>query len=324
MRIRGIDLSGYNPVQDYETAAQEVDFVILKIIRRDLQSDKLFETHWAGFERTGVPIEGVYNYTYATTIAKFASDARRVIEVLAGRKTKVWLDVEWVGLISLSGRTLVDGIHAYAKVIQAAGLDFGIYSYLAFYNAYLRQYAEELQQYAWWMARYPSTGTVSIKTSLDMDKLPDVGLELEGWQYSNQGNVDGIIGKVDLDEWFVAIEAKHQQRTPVHNVIDVFCRELAVSLGMDANSSAEDILQHTVTISAVKNRNHASVTALERLLQAHRYYTGEIEADKGKQPIFGAGMAKASYLYQANVVGLSKPDREWTARNSSYRKALQL
>lgn len=324
MRIRGIDLSGYNPVQDYEAAGREVDFAILKVIRRDLQPDKLFETHWAGFERARVPIEGVYNYTYATTAAKFASDAQRVIEVLAGRKTKVWLDVEWEGLTVLHGRALVDGIHAYAEVIRAAGLDFGVYSYQAFYNTNLRKYAEELRQYSWWMARYPSTAAMDVEIAPNMAKVPDVGQELEGWQYSSQGVVAGISGRVDLNEWFVEIEAQHLQQTPVHSLAESFRRELAVSLGLDADSHAEDILRRTVTISAIKNRNHASVTALERLLKAHGYYAGEIEVDKGKQPIFGAGMSKASYLYQANVVGLKKPDREWTAGNKSYRQALQL
>lgn len=324
MRIKGIDLSGYNPVSDYAAAGRDVDFVILKIIRKDLQPDKLFETHWAGFESQGVPVEGVYNYTYATTREKFISDAKRVIEVLAGRKTKVWLDVEWEGITALPGRTLVDGIHAYAEAIRAAGLDFGIYSYQAFYNANLKKYADELRQYSWWMARYPSSRAVDNDEAPNLNGMPNVGQELEGWQYSSNGIVDGIPGRVDLNEWFVEVEAKHQQQTPMIDAAESFRRELAVSLGMDGESSAEDILRRTVTISTTKNRYHASVTALERLLRAHGYYTGEIEADKGKQPIFGAGMAKASYLYQANVVGLKKPDREWTAGNRSYKTALQI
>ncbi|MCM1112860.1 MAG: hypothetical protein NC399_06355 [Muribaculum sp.] len=324
MRIKGIDLSGYNPVNDYAAAGRDVDFVILKIIRKDLQPDKLFETHWAGFEQQGVPIEGVYNYTYATNREKFVGDAQRVIEVLAGRKTKVWLDVEWNRLATLSGRTLVDGIHAYAEVIQAAGLDFGIYSYQAFYNANLKKYADELRQYSWWMARYPSSRAMDNDEIPSLNRMPNVGQELEGWQYSSNGIVDGIPGRVDLNEWFVAVEAKHQRQDPVIDAADAFRRELAVSLGMDAESSSEDILRRTVTISTSKNRNHASVTALERLLQAYGYYHGEIEADKNKKPIFGNGMAKASYLYQAQIVGLHVPDREWTAGKKSYRTALKV
>lgn len=325
MKSKGIDVSAYNVVQDYTTAAADgVDFAILKVIRKDLQPDKLFETHWAGFEAAGVPIQGVYNYSYAATVSKFRSDAQRVLEVLAGRKTMVWLDIEDKSLVGL-GRTLADGIGAYAEVIREAGLQFGVYTYLAFYNSYLKPYAESLD-FPFWVARYPSSQAMDNDASPDAGKCPDIGKTLYGWQYSSKGLVQGISGYVDLDEWYVDTEG--QEVAPVQPeedyITDGFRAELARMLGLPETAAPKEILAGTVTVSAKMNRNHASVTALERLMTEHGYYTGAIEADNGKKPIFGNGMAKATALYQAREVGLKTPDKEWTKGNKSYKKALGL
>jgi len=66
------------------------------------------------------------------------------------------------------------------------------------------------------------------------------------------------------------------------------------------------------------------VTPLEKLIKEHGYCTGIIKAYQGKIPVFGNGMAKAMALYQADIVGLKKPDHEWTKGNKLYRKALQI
>jgi len=325
MKIKGIDVSTYNVITDYaKVVAAGVEFAILKVINKSLQPDKCFETHWAGFEGAGVPIQGVYNYSYATTVSKFKTDAQRVLEVLAGRKTMVWLDIENNCQKGL-GKTLANGINAYAEVIQAAGLQFGVYTGLSFYNSYLKPYAAQLQ-YPFWVARYPVDGNMIIATNPSDSKRPDIGRELYGWQYSSKGIVNGINGNVDLNEWYVDIEAQTTvpQESVGSYIVDGFRKELAAALKLKEYGSAAEVLARTVTISAKTNRNHACVTALERLLKEHGYYTGVIEADQGKKPTFGNGMAKATALYQANIVGLKKPDQEWTKGNKSYKKALQM
>ena len=201
MKRKGIDVSGWNVVADYNAAAADnVEFAILKVIRKDLNPDKLFETHWEGFRKAGVPIIGVYNYSYANTVTKARSDAMRVVEVLAGRKVKVWMDVEDAVLRGLAGK-LVDIINAYAEVIVEAGLEFGVYTYLSFYNSYLKLYADKLP-YSFWIARYPSSQQIDNDVDPDLTKCPDIGKYIEGWQYSSAGIVNGINGRVDLDIWY--------------------------------------------------------------------------------------------------------------------------
>lgn len=325
MKARGIDVSTYNVITDYaKVAAAGVEFAILKVVNKSMNTDSRFEAHWAGFESAGIPIQGVYNYSYATTVSKFKMNAKKVLEVLAGRETMVWLDIEDACQKGL-GKTLADGINAYAEVIQAAGLPFGVYTGLSFFNSYIKPYTAQLL-YPFWVARYPSSTAISITSSLDASKRPDVGKTLYGWQYSSKGVINGINGHVDLNEWYVDIEAQATvpQESVGNYIKEGFRKELGAALGLAGTASAAEVLAKTVTISAKSNRNHAAVIPLERLLKEHGYYNGVIEADKGQKPTFGNGMARATILYQANIVGLKKPDQEWTKGNKSYSKALQM
>ena len=65
MKIKGIDVSGYNGNINWSKVAENgVEFAILKVIRKDLQPDKYFEANWTGATEAGVPVQGVYNYSY--------------------------------------------------------------------------------------------------------------------------------------------------------------------------------------------------------------------------------------------------------------------
>ena len=321
--LKGIDLSGYNKVTDYTAVAKSIDFAILKVIRKDLSADSLFETHWKGFESNNVPIQGVYNYSYATNVQKAKTDAMRVLQILGDRKPMVWLDIEDACLTKI-GHGLIDVIRAYADIIRSAGLQFGIYTYLAFYNSYLRQYANELD-YPFWVARYPSKDKMTLDKAPDATRKPEINKEVYGWQYSSTGKVNGIVGDVDLDEWFVEIEAKDTKKTlESDKIADAFRMDMAQALGKPLATTAKGLINYTVTVSATKNKNHSTVTALERFLKAKGYYNGSIEADQGKKPIFGNGMAKATALFQTEIVGLKKADNEWTSKGKSYQTALGL
>lgn len=201
MKQRVIDVSSYQGTVDWQRVkADGVKGAVLKVIRKDLNPDKQFENNWAGCQNAGVPIVGVYNYSYATTLTKAKSDAEKVVSILAGRKAKVWLDVEDSMLKNL-GKTLIEIINTYKGVITAAGLDFGVYTGLSFYNSFIKPYASSVDC-KFWIARYPSSKTLDVSVDPSADKQPAIYHTLEGWQYSSKGQVDGISGNVDLNEWY--------------------------------------------------------------------------------------------------------------------------
>lgn len=199
---KGIDISGYNPIADYNKVANSVSFAVLKIIRQDGNMDKLFTTHLNGCRASGLHIQGVYNYSYATSVAKAQSDAQKVVSYLrqSGLSCAVWLDVEDACQKGL-GQKLIDIVLAYKAVIDAAGYPFGIYTGLSFYNSYFKPFQAQISLIPMWIARYPSTAKMDITKSPDAAKRPDVP-NIVAWQYTSKAVVPGINGVVDANEFY--------------------------------------------------------------------------------------------------------------------------
>lgn len=202
--LHGIDVSAYNVITDYNKVKNAgVQFAILKIIRKDLQLDKLFIKHLNGFKSCDISIVGVYNYSYATTITKAKADAQKVVGYLKqyGLNTTVYMDVEDDSQKNL-GATLISIINAYQEVIENNGLQFGLYTGMSFYNSYIKPYKSSLKCDIEWIARYPSSVSIKITDTFNVSKKPDIGTDIEGWQYSSTGVIDGISGKVDLNVFY--------------------------------------------------------------------------------------------------------------------------
>ena len=194
----GIDVSSYQNLIDWKKVKTDgIDFAILKVIRKDLNPDNQFENNWKGCEEAGVPIHGVYNYSYATTVSKAVGDAIKVLEILNGRKVRVYLDVEDQCQKGL-GSLLIEIINAYSDVIKSAGLEFGVYTGLSFYNSYIKPFGG--LNCPLWIARYGKNDG-----NLDESYKPDVS-GMIGWQYTSRGKVDGINGNVDVNIWYEELE----------------------------------------------------------------------------------------------------------------------
>ena len=206
--LDGIDVSSYQGLINWFSVKQSgIDFAILKIIRKDLNRDKQFEANWAGATANGITIQGVYNYSYATTVTKARTDAEKVLEILNGRKAMVWIDVEDTCQKGL-GLRLIDIIHAYGDVIQRAGLHFGVYTGKSFYNSYIKPYGT--LNYPLWIAAYGKN-----KGDMDLKYQPQID-GMIGWQYTSKGRVNGINGNVDMNVWYKELEAL-ESTTASHN-----------------------------------------------------------------------------------------------------------
>lgn len=199
MSLIGIDVSSYQGKIDWNKVLQSgVKFAILKIIRKDLNVDNQFENNWSGATKYGIPIQGVYNYGYITTVAKSRICANRVLSILNGRKAMVWLDAEDDCMKGL-GKNLITIINAYGKIITDAGLPFGVYTGQSFYNSYIKPYGGV--NYPMWIARYgTNNGKLNVKYQ---PQIPN----MIGWQYTSKGKINGIAGNVDVNVWYRELEA---------------------------------------------------------------------------------------------------------------------
>lgn len=195
---KGIDVAKWQGIINWPSVKKAgVQFAILKIINASSNVEPAFERNYGGAVSQDIPI-GVYNYSYANTIARAENDAKTVIKQLANRPVPegVWLDVEDDKLKGL-GSMLPKIINAYQKIIEDAGYKFGVYTGLYFYNTYLKPYANQMRV-VWWIARYPSIDEKTLKEDPKPKYKPAV-VPLWGWQYSSKGQIPGISGNVDLD-----------------------------------------------------------------------------------------------------------------------------
>lgn len=200
--IKCVDVSSYQGNINWSLVKTSgVNHAILKVIRKDLNPDTKFEQNWNGCKSAGIEVNGVYNYSYATTVAKAKMDAQKVLSILNGRKCTVWLDVEDKCQQGI-GSLLKDIINAYRDVIVSAGYDFGVYTGMSFYNSYIKPYATQIKCDKWWIARYYNgynKMSISINPNEQYNPKLMTGMsDIYAWQYTSSGQVPGINGGVDL------------------------------------------------------------------------------------------------------------------------------
>lgn len=115
--VKCVDVSSYQGDINWSLVKSAgIHQAILKIIRKDLNPDTKFEQNWQNCRSADINVDGVYNYSYATTVEKAKTDAKKVLSVLNGRKCTVWLDVEDPCQQGI-GTLLKDIINAYRDVI---------------------------------------------------------------------------------------------------------------------------------------------------------------------------------------------------------------
>ena len=200
--VKCIDVSAYQGNIDWtKVKSTGVKHVIMKVMKKDSSPDVKFEEYYSGATRAGLKVIGVYNYSYATTVAKAKSDAQKVLSILNGRKVKVWLDVEDKCQQGL-GVTLAEIINAYQSIIKSAGYEFGVYTGMNFYQSYIKPYVNQISCDDWWIARYYNGYNkmdISITPNESYNPKKTIGRDIFAWQYTSSGVVPGINGNVDIN-----------------------------------------------------------------------------------------------------------------------------
>lgn len=227
--VKCVDVSSYQGDINWNLVKSAgVNQAILKVIRKDLNPDKKFEQNLSGCKSAGVTFNGVYNYSYATTVAKAKIDAQKVLSILNGRKCTVWLDIEDKCQQGI-GSLLKDIVNAYRDVIVNAGYDFGIYTGMSFYNSYIKPYDSQIKCDKWWIARYYngySKMGLSVSPNEQYNPKSTIGRDIYGWQYTSSGQVPGINGNVDLNNIYGKV-----QSTTVNSHTNTISETLITVLG---------------------------------------------------------------------------------------------
>lgn len=190
----GIDVSKWNKEIDWEKVkADGVEFAIIRVGYRGsstgaLVEDPYFRKNIEGAQKAGVPV-GIYFFTQAVTAVEAVEEASMAIELCKEYQLNypVFIDTEGAG-----GNGRADGLdkesrtvvcEAFCQTVENAGYGAGVYASRNWY--YNNVAVERLEDYTIWVAEYRSE--------------PLYNRTYDIWQYTSNGSVDGIEGRVDLN-----------------------------------------------------------------------------------------------------------------------------
>lgn len=187
-QYHGIDVSRWQGTVDWKKVkAAKIDFAILRAGygREAEQVDPTFLTNLKNAQAQGIAC-GAYWYSYAKTVDEAKLEAALFLKTVKGQKFEFPLvfDIEEPDQQALGKDAVSAIIDAFCSTVQKSGYYCVLYSYASFLNYFVTDAV--LQKYDIWVAH---TGTAKPAFT------GDYGM----WQYSHNGAVDGIAGRVDMN-----------------------------------------------------------------------------------------------------------------------------
>lgn len=190
----GIDVSKWQGEIDWNKVKDAgVQFAIIRAGYRgsstgSLIVDPYFEANIRGAIGAGIDV-GVYFFTQAINEIEAVEEASMVLQLVEDYQLAypIYIDTEGAGGngradgLDVDTRTLV--CEAFCRTVENSGYTAGVYASRNWLNNNL--HTEKLSQYVIWLAEYRS--------------VPKYEGYYEMWQYTSNGKVNGIEGRVDLD-----------------------------------------------------------------------------------------------------------------------------
>lgn len=190
MTLKGIDVSHHQGKIDWAKVKESgIDFAIIRVGYSNrngnggLNFDKRYIYNLQECNRLGIPV-GVYIYCYDRSASAAAITAKAFVKTIKKYKIEypVIYDIEY------DNKDLPKSINtaickAAMKVIEDAGYYGMIYASKDFFQNHLHM--SELEGTDKWEAAYRLHDDLTVNNSM--------------WQYSSNGSVPGIVGKVDMD-----------------------------------------------------------------------------------------------------------------------------
>ena len=198
---KGIDISYWQGNINFaKVKADGIQFAILREGYRQTVDGK-FHEYVQGCKYYGIPVLGVYHFSYALNVEQAIQEAVFCIEQMKkaglGKDVIVFFDFEYDTITKAKNQ----GVHlgskecnahtkAFCEYVTSQGYKAGIYSNIDYYkNMYDKNL---LEKYVFWLADYSGE--------------PDYSCTFQ--QYTSSGKVNGINGNVDMDYYFESNQGK--------------------------------------------------------------------------------------------------------------------
>ena len=186
---KGIDVSKHQGKIDWQKAKDAgVQFAMIRAGygRYAKQKDKCFEFNYAGAKAAGIPV-GAYHYSYAKTVEQAKAEAKTFLAWIKGKTFEypVGFDIEENDQAELGKQAVSDIIRAFCEAVEAAGYYVVVYANKSWFNNYIDDDCKA--KYDTWLAEWRDDGKPTYRGN--------VGI----WQYTSDGSVSGINGRVDMN-----------------------------------------------------------------------------------------------------------------------------
>lgn len=201
--VAGVDVSAYQTSVDWSAVKEAgIDFAMVRVGYRgyssgELDEDDHFLSHLEGAIEAGLHV-GVYFFSQALTPDEAREEAQYVLDKIEGYALQYPVVFDWEEM-HVPARTdemnmlmLTSCAQAFCETVEAAGYRAGVYFNQAY--GYGQLNLVSLKDYVFWLAEYADT--------------PSFSYDFQIWQYTNEGQVPGIEGPVDLN---IAFHQKDQQ-----------------------------------------------------------------------------------------------------------------
>lgn len=213
--VKGIDVSHHQGIIDWETVQQEIDYAIVRLCDFYHQQpdgtcklDKQFENNIKKCEELNIPV-GVYYYSHATTEEEAVTEARFVADSLKAYSLEypVYMDIETEeqnAMIDENQQQMKEVIISAMTELESEGYFAGVYCNGGSEdNTKRKEFIADISKvYNCWLT---SNATYNIAVDFEDFKAEDYEIltipndEIAMYQYSQQGQIDGISGNVDLN-----------------------------------------------------------------------------------------------------------------------------
>ena len=190
--VQGIDVSHYQGDVDWQAVSDAgIEFTFIKCTDSTGNKDSKFETNWADTKVVGIP-RGAYHFFHPEedTVAQ-ANFFLTCFDTSVGELPPV-IDVERYkdDFAKLECQDVLDKINAFANTVtQELKGTIIIYTNPSTWEQNMCS-ADIFDTHGIWIAEYSET----LKLDSKWEKW-------NFWQYSQSGNIDGIDGNVDLNQF---------------------------------------------------------------------------------------------------------------------------
>ena len=266
-----IDVSYHNGTIDWvKVKAAGISGAIIRCGYGDniaSQDDKQWKRNADECTRLGIPF-GTYIYSYAKTEEQARSEAQHVLRLIKGYKLSypVYLDLEEPGTQSGAAQRM----KIFADIIEKAGYWCGLYCNKSWWDNYLKFVGG---RYTKWIARYNNT--------LGMD-----GVDM--WQYTSDGSVSGISGRVDMNYCYRDFPKeigsgtssggpdKESEQSPAGTTLDLVYRTMKGDFGNGDTRKKNLGERYDEVMSVINHIATASASTLANEVKAGEYGNGDV------------------------------------------------